>query len=56
MIILKRMLKKEKSGNSWTGLVWSRIGISGGGVGGLGAFCEHGNEMSGSIKCWEFLD
>jgi hypothetical protein len=20
------------------------------------AFCEHGNEPSGSIKCWEFLD
>jgi hypothetical protein len=19
-------------------------------------FCEHGNEPSGSIKCWEFLD
>jgi hypothetical protein len=34
MIILKGMLKKEKSGNSWTGLFWLRIGISG--VGGVG--------------------
>ena len=32
-----------------TGWSWLRIGI------GAGA-CEYGNELSGSIKCGEFLD
>jgi hypothetical protein len=32
-----------------TGSIWLRIGISRG-------FCEHGNEHSGSIKCWEVLE
>jgi hypothetical protein len=31
------------------GLIWLRIGSSGGS-------CEHGNEPSGSINCWEVLD
>jgi hypothetical protein len=22
----------------------------------VASFCEHGNEPSGVIKCWEFLD
>jgi len=48
MIILKIMLNKN-GGNSWTGLVWLRIG-------GGGESCELGNEKSGSIKCEEFLD
>jgi hypothetical protein len=30
------------------GLIWLRIETSGGS-------CEHGNEPSGSIKCWKFL-
>jgi hypothetical protein len=30
---------------AWTRLIWLRIGSSGGS-------CEHGNEPSGSIKCW----
>jgi hypothetical protein len=30
----------------WTGLIWLRIRTSGGP-------CEHSNEPSGSIKCWE---
>jgi hypothetical protein len=29
----------------WIGLIWLRIGTS-----------EHGNELSGSIKCWEILE
>jgi hypothetical protein len=33
----------------WIGLIWLRIGASGGGG-------EQGNEPSGSIKCWEFLE
>jgi hypothetical protein len=32
----------------WTGSIWLTIGTSG--------FCEHGNEPSGSIKCWEVLE
>jgi hypothetical protein len=32
----------------WTGLIWLRIGTSGGS-------CEHGNETSGCIKFWEVL-
>jgi hypothetical protein len=33
----------------WTGLKWLRIGQVAGN-------CECGNELSGSIKCREFLD
>jgi hypothetical protein len=33
----------------WTGLMWSRIGP-------VEGPCEHGNEPSGSIKCWEILE
>jgi hypothetical protein len=33
----------------WIGLIWLRIGISGG-------LCEHGIEPSGSIKYWEVLE
>jgi hypothetical protein len=29
----------------WIGLIWLRIGTS-----------EHGNEPSGSVKCWEVLE
>jgi hypothetical protein len=29
----------------WDGMDWLRIGTS-----------EHDNELSGSIKCWEFLE
>jgi hypothetical protein len=32
----------------WIGLIWLRIGTSGG--------LEHGNEPSGSIKFWEVLE
>jgi hypothetical protein len=31
------------------GFMWLRIGTS-------GRLCEHGNELSGSIKCWECLE
>jgi hypothetical protein len=33
----------------WIGLIWLRIGTSGG-------LFEHGNEPSDSIKCWEVLE
>jgi len=33
----------------WTGLGWPRIGTGGGRL-------ECGNELSGSVKCGEFLD
>jgi hypothetical protein len=39
----------EKSGKVWTGFIWFRTGTSGGS-------CEHGNELSGSIKERKFLD
>jgi hypothetical protein len=32
----------------WIGLIWLRIGTNGGP-------CEHGNKLSGSIKCGKFL-
>ena len=32
------------------------LGLSGSGQGQMAAFCECGNEPSGSIKCGEFLD
>jgi hypothetical protein len=34
-------------GMDWVGLIWLRIGTSS---------CKHGNEPSGSIKCWEVLE
>jgi hypothetical protein len=32
-------------GVEWTGLIWLRIGS-----------CEHDDEPSGSVKCWEVLE
>jgi hypothetical protein len=26
------------------------------GMGSMSGFCEHGNELSGSVKCWEILE
>jgi hypothetical protein len=34
---------------AWIGLIWLRIGSSGG-------CCENGDEISGSIKCGKLLD
>jgi hypothetical protein len=36
-------------GMEWIGLIWLRIGT-------VEGSCQHGNEPSGSIKCWEFLE
>ena len=47
-IQLKWIFRKWDMG-AWTGLIWLMIGTGGG-------TCENGNEPSGSIKCWEFLD
>jgi hypothetical protein len=46
-IILNWILEKW-DGEVWTGSSWLRIGTAG--------CCECGNELSGSIKCGEFLD
>jgi hypothetical protein len=45
-IILKRVLEKRDGGG---GFNWLRIERP------VAGSCEHGNESSGSIKCWEFL-
>jgi hypothetical protein len=42
--ILKWFLERL-DGMVWIGLIWLRIGTS-----------EQGNELSGSIKCWEVLE
>ena len=44
-----RELAQEVGCVGMDGLRWLRIG-------GLAGTCECGNEPSGSIKCWEFLD
>jgi hypothetical protein len=36
-------------GINWIGLIWLRIGP-------VKGSCEHGNEPTGSIKCWEVLE
>jgi hypothetical protein len=35
---------------------WYGLDRSGSGKGPVEGFCEHGNEPSGSIKCWEVLE
>jgi hypothetical protein len=45
--MLRRILEKY-IGVVWTGLIWLRIGISGG-------LCERGDELSGSIKAGDIL-
>jgi len=45
-IILKGIYKNWDVG-TWTVLIWFRVGTGS---------CECGNEPSGFIKCWEFLD
>jgi len=46
-----KMDLQEVGWGTWTGLIWFKIGIVGG-----GATCECGNESSGSTKRREFLD
>ena len=45
IIILKRIFKK-RAGATWTRLIWLRIATGS---------CEYGTELTGSIKCGEFL-
>jgi hypothetical protein len=33
----------------WTAYIWLWIGV-------MEGLCEHGNEPSGSIKCWEIVE
>jgi hypothetical protein len=35
---------------------WCGLDRSGSGLGPVEGSCEHGNEPSGSIKCWEVLE
>jgi hypothetical protein len=37
-------MHRRQVGMVWTGFIWLRRGS-----------CEHGNELSVSIKCWEVL-
>ena len=43
---------REVGWGTWTGSIWLETGTGGG----LAGSCECGNEPSGFIKCWEFLD
>jgi hypothetical protein len=43
------MSLREIGGMFGTGLIWLRTGT-------VKGSCEHGNEPSGSIKCWEVLE
>jgi hypothetical protein len=47
--IILNWIFKNWGGEAWTGLVWLRLGTRVGG-------CECGNELSGCIKCGEFLE
>jgi hypothetical protein len=46
-MILKQVFKKW-NGKAWTGLIWLKMGTSGG--------CKCGNEPLGFTKCRTFLD
>jgi hypothetical protein len=39
----------------WDGMVWYGLDRSDSGEGPVEGSCEHGNEPSGSINCWEVL-
>jgi hypothetical protein len=53
----KRPLRRQDVGGwildrmGWYGLDWSGLG-----EGPVEGFCQHGNEPSGSIKCWKVLE
>jgi hypothetical protein len=42
--IISELILEKSGGKFWTGFFWLKIGASG------------GNEISGSIRCGEFLD
>jgi hypothetical protein len=50
--IFTRLVKlyERQDGVVWTGLMWLRKGTS------VEGSCEHGNEPSGSTKCWKILE
>jgi hypothetical protein len=47
-IIVKGIFRNWNRG-AWTGLIWIRIRKGAG-------FCKEGKELSGSMKCEEFID
>jgi hypothetical protein len=47
--IILRWIFRKWDGVVGTGRSWLRIGQ-------VAGACEYGNELLGSIKCWEFLD
>jgi hypothetical protein len=48
-MVLKWILKERR----WEGVDWIHLTEDRSQCGGC---CEYGDEPSGSIKCWEFLD
>jgi hypothetical protein len=44
-----RWILEEWDGVACTGFIWLKIGTSSGS-------CEHGNETSGSITCWDISE
>jgi len=40
----------------WDVGIWTGLGWAGPGYGQVADACEHSNELSGSVKCGEFLD
>jgi hypothetical protein len=43
-------IKMDLRETGWDGMNWIDLG-----QGSVDGSCEHGNELSGSIKCWEIL-
>jgi hypothetical protein len=50
----KRPLERRR--HRWEDKGWYVPDGSGSGQGPVRGYCEHGNEPSGSIKCWEVLE
>jgi hypothetical protein len=55
LLYLKRRLRKYTL-SPCLGTLLGQIDRTGSGYGGVEGSCEHGNEPSGSIKCWEVLE
>jgi hypothetical protein len=47
--VIRKLIVRKSVGRVWFGLIWLRIRA-------CGELCEHGNELSDSIKYVEFRD
>jgi len=47
--VIRKLIIRKSVGRAWFGLIWL-------GIRACGWFCEHGNELSVSIKNVEFCD